>query len=277
MRGSPGPPDDHGFPPRGWTDLLSQVALWAGFAVLYEIVRWTTGGHRLVAVANARALIRVERRLHVFIEPGLERAVLEGPRVLVHLADWTYWLAQFVVVLAAFVWVYFRRYELYRRFRNAFILANTAGLIVYLTYPLAPPRFFPEYGLVDTLRRYEGLNMHSGVVRGLANQYAAMPSLHAADALLVGLMLFAAMSRSWLRLAFLAWPVWLSFVLLATGNHFGLDVVAGLVLGAAALLVVCLGPTLHGRSGAPLRVGRLPSTRGGVPASPAGGAGSRPR
>ena len=153
------------FPPRGWRDLLLQIALWAGFAATYEIVRSDVAGERSAAVANARALIAAERWLRLFFEPSLQHAVLDGPRLIIHLADWTYWLAQFVIVLIAFVWVYLRRYQVYSRFRNAFILANTVGLIVYFTVPLAPPRLFPDEHLVDTLRRYEGLNMHSGVVR----------------------------------------------------------------------------------------------------------------
>jgi membrane-associated phospholipid phosphatase len=113
-------------------------------------------------------------------------------------------------------------------------------LIVYFAAPVAPPRLFPEAGLVDTLRRYERLNLRSGIVRGLANQYAAMPSLHAADALIVGVMLCATTHRPVARLAFLVWPAWVCGALLATGNHFWLDLAAGLVLGAAALLAVRL-------------------------------------
>jgi len=235
------------FPPRGWRDILLQIALWSVFAASYEIVRGTVAGDRDDAVSNAKALIRAERRLHLFFEPGLQRTILAGPRLVLHLADWTYWLAQFVVVVVGFAWVYLRRYPIYPRFRNAFILANTVGLIVYLTVPLAPPRLFPQDGLVDTLRRYEGLNMHSGIVRGLANQYAAMPSLHACDALIVGTMLCAATRRRPLRYVFLAWPLWVSFSLLVSGNHFWLDIVAGLALGAGALLAAWLGPTLPQR------------------------------
>ena len=234
------------FPPRGWRVLLLQVALWAGFAASYEIVRSAVAGDREDAVANGGALIGAERRLRLFFEPGLQRTVLDGPRLVLHVADLTYWLAQFVVVLVAFAWVYLRRYQLYPRFRNAFILANTIGLIVYFTVPLAPPRLFPDENLVDTLRRYEGLNMHSGIVRVFANQYAAMPSLHAADALIVGVMLYAATRRLLLRIVFLAWPAWVSFALLISGNHFWLDIGAGLVLGAAALLAAWLVPALPG-------------------------------
>ena len=71
-----------------------------------------------------------------------------------------------------------------------------------------------------------------------------MPSLHAADALIVGVMLYAATRRPLLRIVFLAWPAWVAFALLASGNHFWLDIAAGLVLGAAALLATWLVPAL---------------------------------
>ena len=44
---------------------------------------------------------------------------------------------------------------------------------------------FPELGFVDTLSTF-GINHNSAIVRADSNPYAAMPSLHAADALIVG-------------------------------------------------------------------------------------------
>lgn len=243
--------------PRGRRDLSEQIALWAGFAASYEFIRAAVAGNQGNAFANGRDLIHAERQLHLFFEPRLQQMFLGGPRLVIHLADWTYWLAQFVVVLAVFVWVYLRRYRLYRPFRNAFFLANSIGLIVYLGFPLAPPRLFPEEGPVDTLRHYEGFNMHSGIIRAFANQYAAMPSLHTADALIVGVLLCAATSRPLVRLVFLGWPVWVSFTLLVSGNHFWLDIAAGLALGAASLLVTLRLAEITRRSTSDLRPRRV--------------------
>ena len=57
--------------------------------------------------------------------------------------------------------------------------------------PTAPPRMFPEWGFVDTLAQYSSLNHDSGLIAFAANPYAAMPSLHAMDALIVGIVMFA--------------------------------------------------------------------------------------
>ena len=68
-----------------------------------------------------------------------------------------------------------------------------------------------------------------------ANPYAAMPSLHAADALIVGLCLAAVVRRTWAKVLWLAWPAWVWFCVIATGNHFWLDVLAGNAVGLVAL------------------------------------------
>ena len=69
--------------------------------------------------------------------------------------------------------------------RNTLLLANMIGLVGFVLVPTAPPRMFPELGFVDTLAGF-GINHDSAIVRADANPYAAMPSLHAADALIIG-------------------------------------------------------------------------------------------
>ena len=65
-----------------------------------------------------------------------------------------------------------------------------------------------------------------------------MPSLHAADALIVGVVLFA-VCRNWFAKVFWAlWPAWVWFSVMATGNHFWLDVAAGVLVALVALGVV---------------------------------------
>src|SRR5204862_194049 len=82
----------------------------------------------------------------------------------------------------------------------------------------APPRMFPSIGFID--------HHKSGVVELAANPYAAMPSLHAADALIVGLVLASLVRRPVWKVLWLVWPLWVCFAVMATGNHFWLDVLA---------------------------------------------------
>jgi membrane-associated phospholipid phosphatase len=97
---------------------------------------------------------------------------------------------------------------------------------------------FPSLGFLDTLDSFGGLNHGSGIVSVAANPYAAMPSLHAADALIVGIVLASVVRRRWAKALWLLWPAWVWFAVIATGNHFWLDVVAGNIVAAVALAFV---------------------------------------
>lgn len=223
--------------PKGGRDFMGQLAVWLGFVVGYQIARGLADRGSAEAFRNARRLIRLEEHLGGLPELDLQRHVLVAGAGLVHLADWTYWFAQFAVVAGALVWIYLRHNDRYPRFRNTIIVANTLGLVGYVALPTAPPRLLTQEGFVDTLGRSEVLNHGSGLVELLANPYAAMPSLHAADALIVGVALAAAAGRWWLKALFLLWPFWVCFSLLATANHYWLDIAAGAALAALGAAV----------------------------------------
>jgi membrane-associated phospholipid phosphatase len=103
---------------------------------------------------------------------------------------------------------------------------------------------FPSFGFVD------GVNHSHGLLGALANPYAAMPSLHAADALVVGVCLFGASRRWWSKALWAFWPVWVWFCVLATANHFWLDVLAGIVVAVISLVIVSKTAWLGGRRNA---------------------------
>ena len=223
--------------PHGWGDFLRQVAIWLGFVVAYQIARGLANRGPAPAFRNARHLISLEEHLGGLFELHVQRLALDGGAVLVHAIDWSYWLSQFAVVIAGLVWIYLRRNDAYLLVRNTYIVTNALGLVGYMTLPTAPPRLFPGLGFVDTLAGSEVLNHGSGLVRLLANPYAAMPSLHAADALIIGVALATLVRRPALKLLFLAYPLWVWFSLIATANHFWLDVLAGVILALLGALL----------------------------------------
>ena len=143
--------------------------------------------------------------------------------------SWTCWNSEFTVLGIALLYVYMRRHDAFTRFRNTVLLANLLGLFGYVFMPTAPPRLLP-LGFEDA---------HTdGVVQLAANPYAAMPSLHAADALIVGVVL-ASVTRRWpLKVLWLLWPVWVWFAVMATGNHFWLDCIGGFGVAVLALAIV---------------------------------------
>jgi hypothetical protein len=95
----------------------------------------------------------------------------------------------------------------------------------------------PQHGFVDTGVRF-GQSVYGPVAGsdGLANQFAAMPSLHVGWALAVALAL-AAVTAGRLRWLWFAYPAVTFVVVVVTANHFWLDglVSAGLVAVAVAV------------------------------------------
>ena len=52
--------------------------------------------------------------------------------------------------------------------------------------PTAPPRLFPQEGFVDTITAMAQVNHDSALVKIFVNPYAAIPSMHCAFALMIG-------------------------------------------------------------------------------------------
>src|SRR6476661_4417435 len=168
--------------PRGWRDFGLQLSIWFGFYFTYLVVRHLTDKDPTKAVVNGLRVISLERRLsHHLFELSVAR-IADSSSALLTAAAWTYWNSEFTVIGLALLWVYLRRHEAFIRFRNWLLLANVIGLVGYVLVPTAPPRMFPGLGFADTLGDVGGLNHGSGLVQLASNPYAAMPSLHAADA-----------------------------------------------------------------------------------------------
>jgi membrane-associated phospholipid phosphatase len=221
------------FLPRGWADLFLQLAIWFGFLAAYQVARGMADRNTAEAFDNGLKVVDIERRASGLWELSLQ-SYAHRSELLTWSVSATYWLSQFTVMGLALLFVYLRRNNSFTRFRNAIMLANVLGLVGYVLIPTAPPRMFPELGFVDTLSTFGGLNHGSGLVELASNPYAAMPSLHSADALIVGVVMATIVRRSWAKAIWLAWPAWVWFAVIATGNHFWLDVVAGVALAIAA-------------------------------------------
>jgi hypothetical protein len=227
--------------PRGWLDLLWQLSLWFGFLLAYQVARGVADRNTAKAFENALTVIDLEQRGDALFELSLQR-VIHSSELLTELTLWTYWMSQFTVVGLALLWVYLRRNEAFLRFRNTIMLANVIGLAGYVLLPTAPPRMFPGFGFVDTLARFGSVNHGSGLVELASNPYAAMPSLHAADALIVGIVLATVVRRTIFKFLWLMWPAWVWFTVMATANHFWLDIVAGIVVAGVAAAVIYRRP-----------------------------------
>jgi len=227
--------------PRGWTDFGFQVALWLGFYCSYQAVRSLADRDSGKAFVNGLRVITLEQRISPHLLEQTAQRIADSSGWLLTASAWTYWNSEFTVIGLTLLWVYLRRNDHFVRFRNTILLANTIGLVGYAFVPTAPPWMFPSFGFVD------GVNHSHGLIGAFANPYAAMPSLHAADALVVGVYLFASSKHWWSKALWAVWPVWVWFCVIATANHFWLDVVAGIAVAAVSLVIVSKVPFLSGR------------------------------
>jgi membrane-associated phospholipid phosphatase len=227
--------------PRGWGHFLFQIAIWLGFYVAYQAVRGHADRNIAKAFTDGRWIISTEQRLHTLVEPSFQR-VIDGSGLLIDLTTYTYWLSQFAVVGIALIWIYFRQHPRFADFRNTLVVANLLGLVGYWIVPTAPPRLFPSEGFQDTLALHSSVNHHSGLVLDVTNQYAAMPSLHSMDAIIVGVTMAYLCRNRIAKALWLLWAPWVWFTVMSTGNHYWLDVAVGVLLAGVAAAVVHAKP-----------------------------------
>jgi len=221
--------------PRWWIEV---ALLWAAYA-LYAAIRDRQGDDTSPAafthaVANAGRVVRLEHSLGLYHELDLQRWLLDS-HVLIGFFDVIYATAHVTVTAAVLVWVFVRHPSRYRRARTALLVTTTVALAAFWAFPTAPPRLLADAGFTDTLARVGGLwSFRTPVIEHIADPFAAMPSLHLAWATWCALALLPGCRRWWTRAAVGAYPALVVAVVVATGNHYFVDVIAGSALALAA-------------------------------------------
>ena len=224
--------------PRGWPDVLRQVRLFAAAYVAYQVVRGLIDdGNGYKPFGDATRIIDFERFLHVFVEPNIQTWA-SNKHLLMDIADWSYLNAHDVVTIGALTFIYLRRNDSFYFVRNMFMIAMAIALVGYALYPTAPPRLMPEWGFTDSVSQFLGtFHIEDGPGKAFLNFYAAVPSMHVCFALMISWPMSRLVRRWPARLAWRLYPVWITFVVVATGNHYLTDVFLGAVTaGTSALL-----------------------------------------
>jgi len=213
---------------------------------LYYLVRGSAHERVGEAVVRASQLIEFEKSLGIFWEVELQSWVLPYTG-LVNLLNGFYLYGHLPIIGALAVWLYLWHRPQYLLMRNAFLISGAIGLMIYVTFPVAPPRFLPEWGFVDTvLDQYDTGRPLTPAF--FVNEYAAMPSLHFGWNLLLGLGIIWNTKHIWARAFGVIMPASMFLAVVVTGNHFFLDVVAGTVVALGGLGIAYLiekrGPRL---------------------------------
>ena len=199
----------------------------------YLLVRkatWTDAGRRR-ADANARRLLRLEQTLGIAVERRVQNTALRRPR-LVHALNLGYGAFNVGLTLGLLLRRYRARDPGYRLLRRQAILAHAGALPIFLAYPTAPPRKLD--GFVDTMQEVSGIDLEHPLLVRLYNPLAAMPSQHLSLAVVTGGALTDSASTRPGRIAATAYAPVVGAVVVATGNHYVLDVAAGAALGYLA-------------------------------------------
>jgi hypothetical protein len=248
---------------RWWIELLAIAWLcW-----VYDAITNLASLRLPVALGDARGVLHVERLLHIDPELTLDRWLAAHHTLGLVVSDY-YDNAHFIVTLSVLGWLWWRRADLYRPLRNSLVLVNVLGFVVFWRFPVAPPRMLD--GFIDVVASTHAFgSWHTGMLASHANQVAAMPSLHMAWAGWCTLALWRASERPIVRVLAVAYPCLTGFAVMATGNHFLLDIVGGLAVLAISVLLVGSPSRIAGRLALPRLRPRRPRARRSQPAAAA--------
>ncbi|MEU6314373.1 phosphatase PAP2 family protein [Streptomyces sp. NPDC047014] len=256
---------------------MRELLLVAGFFTVYKAGRLLSTDRTAEAFRNAGRIWDAERVLHLPGEDAVQRLLLHGD-ALVTTANTYYATVHFPATALFLIWLYVRRPGHYLWTRRVLAVLTGTALVLHLAYPLAPPRMLDIAGLIDTGQVY-GPTVYRAApdTDTLANQFAAMPSLHFGWALMLAIGVIAATrpapgsgtARSRLRFLWLLHPLVTLLVIVGTANHYWLDAIVAAALLGLALLVVPRPRRNDSPPGGPdPAVRELPRQRASVEAAP---------
>lgn len=187
------------------------------------------------AFVNTQRVVDWERTLGIFNEVDLQASILSNDAIIWGLNRY-YFFAHFLGTTIWVCWMFIRHQEHYGRIRRVLFGTTFGALAIHIIFPLAPPRWFPDMGFVDTLQTYGPKIYDSETIANTANQIAAMPSLHVGWALIGAWGLIKASTSSWRWISALH-PATMTAAVVLTGNHWWLDVFGAVALVALVIAV----------------------------------------
>jgi len=206
-----------------------QIAIVATAIAAYFLVRGATDAAFEDALRNAQRVVGLESLLGIYHERALQSSLAASPSVTT-LLNWIYIWGHWPVIVVTLLWLARQHPAVYLRTRNAMLVSGAIGLVVFVSFPVAPPRL-AGLGMIDTV------TVGSDAYRVLqpamfTNQFAAMPSLHVGWDLLIGLAILTAARRPLVKALGVVMPVAMVVAVVLTANHYIVDAVVGAALTA---------------------------------------------
>lgn len=215
--------------------LAVELLVLGSLFLLYRYGRTMGADQVEAALRNADRIWLLERSWNLVSELDLQRLALGRPDLVVWMNRY-YIAMHFPTTIAFLIWTYLFHAEAYVRTRWRFVVPTFLALVVHMVYPLAPPRMLADLGFVDTMAVYGPSAYGPPEPGSVANQFAAMPSLHFGWAVLVAFGVITLARSPW-RWLVLLHPLITLAVIVLTANHYWVDAIAVVVLIAAAFLL----------------------------------------
>jgi membrane-associated phospholipid phosphatase len=236
---------------RGW--LRGMLIDWLPLATVLFAYDFLRGSADELLTAHVRPQLRADELLFGGHVPTvwLQQHLWEGAASIDWLdyGVWIVYLTHFFGTLSvcAGLWLYAR--PLFRPYAAMVALLAAVGVATYALFPAAPPWLASEQGELEPTERivrfvsadapisFFGALWEHGA--RYANDVAAVPSLHAAYALLIALFFWSRAGRL-VRVALAGYTVAMGFSLVYTAEHYVSDVLLGWLYAAAAFAAVTL-------------------------------------
>ncbi len=219
-----------------------EVAVVCALFALWQVANSLTRGHTTGGVDRGEWLWHAERVLHVPSERSVQNLIIDHGW-LVRASNYYYATAHLTLMVVFLVWLWLRHRDRYPVVRNT-IAAFTAMSLLIQMIAVAPPRLISGTGLVDTAQVY-GQSVYDAF-GSLADQYAAMPSIHVGWAVLISLVIVVCSPSRWRWLGLLHGLLTV-FVVVATANHYWFDGLAAAVLLVPAYAIARAIERIRGR------------------------------
>jgi hypothetical protein len=221
-------------PPAGDTrEALRQAAICGLAFGIYFGGRRLVEGSSTTGLRNADRTLAFERALHIDVERGLQDVVLRSA-ALQSIGNLAYVWLHWPVVIASLVVLLVRDRSRFLRLRNGLIASGLVGLLLFWSFPEAPPRLLEGYtGTVsDAARR-----LYLGIPMSWSDRFASFPSFHVGWTMIACLSVAATVRRPWVRALTVLPAVLVTVAVISTANHFVVDAVAGAAIAGAAYLL----------------------------------------
>jgi hypothetical protein len=215
---------------------VSEITLVILAFLCYFLVRGSVVDRASEALGRGFRIMDLERELGFFWELELQTLVLSS-KFLVQFFNFIYFWLDFPLIIIVGIWLYLWHRRQYTLTRDAMLISGGIALIIYHLFPVAPPRFLPEFGFIDTMAVYSHLSYQAQSTQPFVNPYAAVPSLHVGWPLLLAIGIIAATRFKPLWILAIMLPVAQFFAVVFTANHYIFDAPVGIAVALMGLAV----------------------------------------